>query len=175
MISKKYEGSDHKWEFGFSEVSYAPYSFEENHYLEDMTRQAKFSKDDWNHGLKYIKSFDVPEAKDIWDEFNNITIHFYKMTIDIYVFDREMKPVHRMVLVKSIEIPLSNNSNFAIKQVCSLCESILFANSLIFENIRKIDSINQLMVNKSPVTPGTAEQENIILTTTSPDSNYIYI
>ncbi|CAB4446472.1 unnamed protein product [Rhizophagus irregularis] len=121
MISKKYEGSDHKWEFGFSE-------------------------DDWNHGLKYIKSFDVPEAKDIWDEFNHITIHFYKTTMDIYVLDREMKPFHRMVLVKSIEIPLSNNSNFAIEQVCSLCESILFANSLIFENIRKIDSINQLMI-----------------------------
>jgi hypothetical protein len=176
MISKKYEGSDHKWEFGFSEVSYAPFSFEEDHYLEDITRQAKFSKDDWDHGLKYIKSFDVPEAKEIWEEFNHIMIHFYNTTMDIYVLDREMKPFHRMVLVKSIEIPLlSSNSNFAIEQVCNLCESILFANSLIFENIRKIDSINQLMVNKSPVTPGTVEQENIIPTITSPDSNYIYI
>ncbi|CAI2198277.1 9580_t:CDS:1, partial [Funneliformis geosporum] len=87
------------------------------HYLEDITRQAKFSKDDWDHGLKYIKSFDVPEAKDIWDEFNHIMIHFYKTTIDIYVLDHEMKLFHRMVLVKSIEIPLlSNNSNIAIEQ-----------------------------------------------------------
>ncbi|CAG8616359.1 9613_t:CDS:2, partial [Cetraspora pellucida] len=153
MISKKYKGSNHKWEFGFSEVSYAPYSFEEDHYFEDMTRLAKFSKDDWNHGLKYITSYDIPEAKDIWDQFNHIMIHFHKTTMDIYVLDCEMKPFHRMILIKSTEIPLlNNNGNLIIEQVCNLCESILFANNLVFENIRKIDSINQLMAGKSPVT-----------------------
>ncbi|CAH1769843.1 6876_t:CDS:2, partial [Entrophospora sp. SA101] len=179
MISKKYEGSDHKWEFAFSEVSYAPYSFEEDHYLEDITRQAKFSKDDWNHGLKYIQSHNIPEAKEIWDKFNHIIIHFYKTMMDIYVLDRVMKPFHRMVLVKSIEIPLLNNNNdFAIKQVSKLCESILFANKLILENIRHIDSINQLLINKSPrtlATPETAEQGSIILTINSPNDYAYYI
>ncbi|CAG8597222.1 7896_t:CDS:2 [Dentiscutata erythropus] len=123
MISKKYEGSNHKWEFGFSE-------------------------DDWNHGLKYITSYDIPEAKDIWDQFNHIMIHFHKTTMDIYVLDCEMKPFHRMILIKSTEIPLlNNNGNLIIEQVS----------------------------DKSPVTPKTPERNNIIPTIDSPDDYSQYI
>ncbi|CAG8759008.1 24103_t:CDS:2, partial [Dentiscutata erythropus] len=130
----------------------------ERSYTHQIVKQAKFSKDDWNHGLKYIQNYDVPEVRDIWDEFNYIMIHFYKTIMDIYVLDYEIKPFHRMVLVKSIELLLQKrNSNFAIQQVCSLCESLLFVNSLILENIRKIDLIDQLIPSGMPAIPRTED------------------
>ncbi|CAG8600518.1 779_t:CDS:2, partial [Ambispora gerdemannii] len=43
--SKKYPGSQHKWEFMFSEISNGPYSFDEKHYLGDENRLAQ-------HGTK---------------------------------------------------------------------------------------------------------------------------
>ncbi|CAG8773670.1 7682_t:CDS:2, partial [Dentiscutata erythropus] len=125
--------------FCFSKVSYAPYSFEEDHYLEDITKQAKFSKDDWNHGLRYIQNYDILEVIDTWD---------------------------RMVLVKSIELLLQKrHSNIAIQQVCDLSESLLFVNSLILENIRKID----LIAPETLTIPRTIGQEHIVLTINSPN------
>ncbi|CAG8436913.1 10110_t:CDS:2 [Scutellospora calospora] len=112
--------------------SYAPYSFEEEHSLENITRQAKFSKDNWNYELKYIQNYDVPKVKDTW------------------------------ILVKSIELPLQKrNNNFVIQQVCDLCEALLFINSLFLENITKIDLIEQLIPPETPAIPRRTRRPSI--------------
>ncbi|CAJ0860379.1 16916_t:CDS:2 [Entrophospora sp. SA101] len=37
---------------------------------EDITQQAKYSKDSWNYRLKYIQNSNISEAKNIWDGKN---------------------------------------------------------------------------------------------------------
>ncbi|CAJ0839589.1 11386_t:CDS:2 [Entrophospora sp. SA101] len=39
---------------------------------EDITQQAKYSKDSWNYRLKYIQNSNISEAKNIWDGINNL-------------------------------------------------------------------------------------------------------
>ncbi|CAG8688128.1 9728_t:CDS:1, partial [Scutellospora calospora] len=148
---------NHKWEFLFCEISYGPYSFDWKHYWKDELRLGKFSKDSWNSAYFLTQRIDASDQllKDMMDELNHVMIHFYETNMDIYILDRKTKPCHRMCLIKSLEIPLINsNEQKTIHMINKLCKGILMANKLIVDVIRRIEAINQLLLNSNnPTTP----------------------
>jgi hypothetical protein len=116
MMSKIYDQL--KAEMVFVEVSYGPYSRDENHYRADKVRLGKFSKDAWRHIQAYFERFKCPEALRRLNELEHFSIHFHGTRMDVYVSDRKLAPFHRMCLIQSLEIPLTNeNPSSTIKTV----------------------------------------------------------
>ncbi len=70
--------------------------------------------------------------------------------MDVYILDRKIKPFYQMCLVELLEIPIIKNKNekLTIQKVNKLCEEILLVNRLIFSVVRKINSINQFLLEK---------------------------
>ena len=76
-----------------------------------------------------------------------------------------------MCLVKSLEIPLVNrDEQRTIQMVNKLCKGILMANKLIIDVVRRIHSINLLLLEKSiPTTPPRlVECDNLLPTFITP-------
>jgi len=106
MMSRIYDQL--KAEMLFVEISYGPYSRDENHYRDDKVRLGKFSKDAWRHIQTYFGQFKCPETLRRLDELEHFSIHFHGTRMDVYVSDRKLAPFHRMCLIRSLEIPLTN-------------------------------------------------------------------
>ncbi|CAG8762831.1 2898_t:CDS:2, partial [Dentiscutata erythropus] len=174
MVSKSFRSPNYKWEFMFCEISNGPYALDWDHYWGDELRLGKFSKDSWNNVYLLTQGIDASDQllKEMMDELNHVMIHFYGTKMDIYILDRKMKPFNRMCLVKSLEIPLINsNERRTIQMVNKLCKGILMANKLIANVVRRIHSINQLLLEKdNPTTPpNLVDCNNLLPTFITPD------
>ncbi|CAB5303031.1 unnamed protein product [Rhizophagus irregularis] len=178
-VSKNYQHAyAYDWEFIFCEISYGPYSYDELHYLEDKVRLGKFGKDSWNNCYLYTQSFENSDKLvPLMDEINLLLIHFYRTKMDIYVLDYSLKPFHKMCLIKSLDIPITNDDDLTIQKMNVLCKEILLLNNLITHNTQKIDRINTLINDLIPnvVIPSQNPPvtKNIFPTFSSPNSNKV--
>jgi len=168
MMSRIYDQL--KAEMVFVEISYGPYSRDENHYRDDKVRLGKFSKDAWRHIQAYFGQFKCPETLRRLDELEHFSIHFHGTRMDVYVSDRKLALFHRMCLIRSLEIPLTNEDpSSMIKAVTELCETLLTLNSSISCNFELLDSVVREIQNITPTTP-PYKQNNSIPTNVTPSS-----
>lgn len=111
------------------------------------------------------------------DEINLLLIHFYRTKMDIYILDYSLKPFHKMCLIKSLDIPITNDDDLTIQKMNVLCKEILLLNNLITHNTQKIDRINTLINDKIPNVVIPSQNlpitKNIFPTFSSPNSNKV--
>lgn len=158
MISKNYHGQL-KAELVFVEISYGPYSRDEDHYLDDEVRLGKFSKDSWNHIRFYLQKFGSPDILSELEQLEHFAIHFHGTKMDVYVVDRKMSPFHRM----------NNNAMLTIRIMNDLCETLLTLNGMIKLNFRLLDRIIRSI---NDVTPENNCLENIFFRTHKSPGSY---
>ncbi len=106
----------------------------------------------------------------VWTSWSIFSIHLHGTLMDVYVSDRKLAPFHRMSLIRSLQIPLTNeNPSSTIKTVTELCETLLTLNSPISCNFQLLDYVVREIQNITPTTP-PYKQNNSIPTNVTPSS-----
>ncbi|CAG8706407.1 19682_t:CDS:2 [Dentiscutata erythropus] len=161
---------DHSYEFFFAEISYGPFSLDnEDHIGEDFTRLAKFGNDALNHFYFFVKKFQENEQIiKLLDDLKIILVHFYDMKMNVYIMDRNCGPFRKMVPYLTIKLPIIMcDLRKSTDNSINLCEHLNFINSL---SIQIISMVNDMVKRRQLLEETKISDNDTITSVFTPES-----
>ncbi|CAG8807017.1 18742_t:CDS:1, partial [Racocetra fulgida] len=108
-------------------------------------RLGKFLKDSYNCDQIYTEGFG--NLNELKDEIKYLAVHFSRDTMEVYILDDKIKPFSRMVLINTITVPIIKDPTS--QEIFNFIEGLMVINKLIEHNLQKINSINQLVGDRT--------------------------